>query len=112
VAAGHPSRKRRAYRDLVGGRRQPARGRLGSDRRLRLVAATTDPASLPGHSSWYLLTTFPDLPAAVPSRPIWPAAAASQPLHLLPPTIINKLPLALAVQEALVWRLGGVVGVG
>jgi hypothetical protein len=34
-------------------------GGLGPDRRLRLVVATTDPASLPGHSSWYLLTNLP-----------------------------------------------------
>jgi hypothetical protein len=27
-------------------------GGFGPDRRLRLVVATTDPASLPGHSSW------------------------------------------------------------
>jgi DDE superfamily endonuclease len=31
----------------------------GPDRPLRLVVATTDPASLPGHSSWYLLTNLP-----------------------------------------------------
>src|ERR671910_713261 len=31
----------------------------GPDRRLRLVVATTDPARLPGHSSWYLLTNLP-----------------------------------------------------
>jgi hypothetical protein len=34
-------------------------GGWGPDRRLRLVVATTDPASLPGHSSWYLLTNLP-----------------------------------------------------
>jgi hypothetical protein len=34
-------------------------GGFGPDRRLRLVVATTDPASLPGHSSWYLLTNLP-----------------------------------------------------
>jgi hypothetical protein len=34
-------------------------GGWGPDRRLRLVAATTDPARLPGHSSWYLLTNLP-----------------------------------------------------
>jgi hypothetical protein len=32
--------------------------RDGSDRRLRLVVATTDPARLPVHSSWYLLTNL------------------------------------------------------
>jgi hypothetical protein len=34
-------------------------GGWGPDRRLRLVVATTDPANLPGHSSWYLLTNLP-----------------------------------------------------
>jgi hypothetical protein len=34
-------------------------GGWGPHRRLRLVVATTDPASLPGHSSWYLLTNLP-----------------------------------------------------
>jgi hypothetical protein len=34
-------------------------GGWGPDRRLRLVVASTDPASLPGHSSWYLLTNLP-----------------------------------------------------
>src|SRR5512132_2358344 len=34
-------------------------GGFGPDRRLRLVVASTDPARLPGHSSWYLLTNLP-----------------------------------------------------
>jgi hypothetical protein len=34
-------------------------GGFGPDQRLRLVVATTDPGSLPGHSSWYLLTNLP-----------------------------------------------------
>src|SRR5512132_1885958 len=34
-------------------------GGWGPDRRLRLVVASTDPARLPGHSSWYLLTNLP-----------------------------------------------------
>jgi hypothetical protein len=34
-------------------------GGWGPDRRLRLVVATTDPARLPGHRSWYLLTNLP-----------------------------------------------------
>ncbi len=34
-------------------------GGWGPQRPLRLVVATTDPASLPGHSSWYLLTNLP-----------------------------------------------------
>jgi DDE superfamily endonuclease len=36
-----------------------ALGGWGPDRTLRLVVATTDPASLPGHSTWYLLTNLP-----------------------------------------------------
>jgi SRSO17 transposase len=35
-----------------------ALGGWGPDRRLRLVVATTDPGSLPGHSTWYLLTNL------------------------------------------------------
>jgi hypothetical protein len=34
-------------------------GGWGPDRPLRLVVATTNPASLPGHSTWYLLTNRP-----------------------------------------------------
>jgi DDE superfamily endonuclease len=34
-------------------------GGWGPDRPLRLVVVTIDPASLPGHSSWYLLTNLP-----------------------------------------------------
>jgi hypothetical protein len=34
-------------------------GGWGPDRPLRLVVASTDPARLPGHSSWYLLTNLP-----------------------------------------------------
>jgi SRSO17 transposase len=56
-------------------------GGWGPERRLRLVVATTDPARLPGHSSWYLLTKLPR-PAsrrgqqAEPGRggaPVWAA---------------------------------------
>jgi hypothetical protein len=36
-----------------------ALGGWGPDRRLRLVVASTDPARLPGHSTWYLLTNLP-----------------------------------------------------
>jgi SRSO17 transposase len=36
-----------------------ALGSWGPDRRLRLVVASTDPGSLPGHRSWYLLTNLP-----------------------------------------------------
>jgi hypothetical protein len=38
-------------------------GGWGPDQRLRLVVATTDPASLPGHSTWYLLTNLPRPPS-------------------------------------------------
>jgi hypothetical protein len=34
-------------------------GSWGPERRLRLVVASTDPARLPGHSGWYLLTNLP-----------------------------------------------------
>jgi hypothetical protein len=34
-------------------------GGWGPERRLRLVVASTDPARLPGHSSWYLVTNLP-----------------------------------------------------
>ena len=34
-------------------------GGWGLERRLRLVVASTDPARLPGHSSWYLVTNLP-----------------------------------------------------
>jgi SRSO17 transposase len=43
-------------------------GGFGPDRRLRLVVATTDPGSLPGHSSWYLLTNLPR--PGRPPRPV------------------------------------------
>ena len=56
-------------------------GGWGPDRPLRLVVATTDPARLPGHSSWYLLTNLPrpasrPRPAGQPGRggaPLWAA---------------------------------------
>jgi hypothetical protein len=46
-------------------------GGWGPDRRFRLVVATTDPARLPGHSSWYLLTNLPR-----------PASRRAQPANL------------------------------
>src|SRR6266545_311731 len=42
-------------------------GGWGPQRPLRLVVATTDPASLPGHSSWFLLTRRPDRGGAGPA---------------------------------------------
>ena len=56
--AAHPAAlPRRPHRDLVGADAQL--GGWGPERRLRLVVASTDPARLPGHSSWYLLTNLP-----------------------------------------------------
>ena len=49
-------------------------GSWGPDRPLRLVVATTDPARLPGHSTWYLLTNLPDRRRAAPSRPTSPTS--------------------------------------
>ena len=48
---------------------EPPLGSWGPDRRHRLVVATTDPATLPALSTWYLLTNLP--------RPGSPRAAAS-----------------------------------
>jgi DDE superfamily endonuclease len=62
---GKPGQWRRIQRSFRDGHTETwwaADARLGGwgpDRRLRLVVATTDPASLPGHSSWYLLTNLP-----------------------------------------------------
>jgi DDE superfamily endonuclease len=66
-----PGRWRRVTRRFRDGRTETwwaadaTLGGWGPDRRLRLVVATTDPASLPGHSTWYLLT---DLPRPVTRR--------------------------------------------
>src|SRR5215216_5030767 len=57
VAAGDPPLPRRPHRDL--GAADAQLGGWGPDRPLRLVVASTDPARLPGHSSWYLLTNLP-----------------------------------------------------
>jgi hypothetical protein len=60
-----PGRWRRVTRRFRDGHAEPwwaadaQLGGWGPDRRLRLVVATTDPARLPGHSSWYLLTNLP-----------------------------------------------------
>jgi SRSO17 transposase len=51
----------------------PAAG-WGPDRRIRLVVATTDPATLPKLSTWYLITNLP--------RPGRPGAAAFAPADL------------------------------
>jgi hypothetical protein len=68
---GSPGRWRRVMRRFRDGHTETwwaadaTLGGWGPDRRLRLVVATTDPASLPGHSTWYLLT---DLPRPVTRR--------------------------------------------
>jgi DDE superfamily endonuclease len=48
---------------------EPSLGSWGPERRHRLVVATTDPATLPALSTWYLLTNLP--------RPSSPRTAAS-----------------------------------
>ena len=57
VAAGDPPLPQRSHRDLVGGRRSA--WRLGSGPATAAVVTTTDPARLPGSSTWYLLTDLP-----------------------------------------------------
>jgi hypothetical protein len=60
-----PGQWRRIQRHFRGGHTQTwwaadaQLGGWGPQRRLRLVVATIDPARLPGHSSWYLLTNLP-----------------------------------------------------
>jgi hypothetical protein len=56
---------------------EPTLGSWGPDRRHRLVVATTDPATLPALSTWYLLTNLPrpGSPHATTS-PLAPAAVA------------------------------------
>jgi SRSO17 transposase len=62
---GRPGRWRRIQRHFRDGHTETwwaadaQLGGWGPARRLRLVVATTDPARLPGHSSWYLLTNLP-----------------------------------------------------
>jgi hypothetical protein len=62
---GSPGRWRRVTRRFRNGHAETwwaadaALGGWGPDRRLRLVVASTDPARLPGHSTWYLLTNLP-----------------------------------------------------
>jgi SRSO17 transposase len=64
-SSNRPGRWRRVTRRFRDGHAETwwvadaALGGWGPDRRLRLVVATTDPASLPGYSSWYLLTNLP-----------------------------------------------------
>jgi hypothetical protein len=50
----------------------PAAG-WGPDRRLRLVVATTDPATLPKLATWYLVTNLPH-PTRRRARPLFPPA--------------------------------------
>jgi DDE superfamily endonuclease len=55
--------------------RLPAAG-WGPDRRLRLVVATTDPATLPKLSTWYLVTNLPYPTRRRARAPFAPAALA------------------------------------
>jgi hypothetical protein len=56
---------------------EPALGSWGPDRRHRLVVATTDPATLPALSTWYLLTNLPRPGSSrVAASPLAPADLA------------------------------------
>jgi hypothetical protein len=48
----------------------------GPDQRVRLVTATTDPATLPEGTTWYLITNLPrpgrtESPTPLSNRPTW-----------------------------------------
>src|SRR5512133_2422381 len=60
--------------------RLPAAG-WGPDRRLRLVVATTDPATLPKLTTWYLVTTLPR-PERRRARPLFPPADLAEVVRL------------------------------
>jgi hypothetical protein len=60
--------------------RLPAAG-WGPDRRLRLVVATTDPATLPRLSTWYLVTNLPR-PERRRARPLFPPADLAEVVRL------------------------------
>jgi hypothetical protein len=53
----------------------PAAG-WGPDRRIRLVVATTDPATLPARTTWYLVTNLPHPARRRPRAPFPPADLA------------------------------------
>jgi hypothetical protein len=53
----------------------PAAG-WGPDRRMRLVVATTDPATLPARTTWYLVTNLPHPARGRPRAPFPPADLA------------------------------------
>ena len=58
----------------------PAAG-WGPDQRLRLVVATTDPATLPRLTTWYLLTNLPH-PERRRTRPLFPPADLAEVVRL------------------------------
>jgi hypothetical protein len=58
----------------------PAAG-WGPDRRLRLVVATTDPATLPKLTTWYLVTNLPH-PTRRRARPLFPPADLAEVVRL------------------------------
>jgi DDE superfamily endonuclease len=58
----------------------PAAG-WGPQRRLRLVVATTDPATLPKLTTWYLVTNLPH-PARRRARPLFPPADLAEVVRL------------------------------
>jgi hypothetical protein len=60
--------------------RLPAAG-WGPDRRLRLVVATTDPATLPKLTTWYLVTNLPR-PERRRARPLFPPADLAEVVRL------------------------------
>jgi hypothetical protein len=60
--------------------RLPAAG-WGPDRRLRLVVATTDPATLPKLSTWYLVTNLPH-PKRRRARPVFAPAGLAEVVRL------------------------------
>jgi len=53
-------------------------GGRGPDRRQRLVVATTDPATLPALSTWYLLTNLPRAGSPQTVTAPWPPAALEE----------------------------------
>jgi DDE superfamily endonuclease len=57
-------------------------GPYGPDKRHRVVIATADPATLPEHTTWYLLTNLPAPGAAPAAAPDLPAADVAEVVRL------------------------------
>src|SRR5205085_5358773 len=57
-------------------------GGYGPDHSVRLVAATTDPETLPGVSTWYLATTLPAPGSRAASASPFPAADLAEVVRL------------------------------